>query len=314
MLKLTAGAAATAVLASVIHQTLAERRDASRYLPPGRMVDIGGRRIHLWAEGDGGPTVVVVPCMGGAGIAWVGVQRLLRDHTTVCLVDRGGLGWSDSAPWPRTFDAMADELAAALEASDLPRPFVLVGHSTGGLIARLTAARHRELVAALLLVDSSHEEQMWRLDSKNKGLGMWRYIAQDALNPPVLRRVTARRRQTPEWLPADLADAYRAMRLTGHHWRADIGEMVAYTRPQHHLRDEARQLGDFPVTMITAGTKDRDEPWYPQWLVLQAEIATYADNTTRVFADHCGHHVHHDDPKLVADVIRDTLDRLDTDA
>lgn len=298
--------------ALAVYQAIAERRDVRKFPPPGSMVDIGGRRIHLWAEGQGSPSVVVLPCLGGAGIEWAGVQRLLREHTTVCLVDRGGLGWSDPAPWPRSFDRMAAELGAALAASDLPRPYVLVGHSTGGLLARLAAARYREQVIALVLVDSSHEDQNERLPALPRRHRLrWRALGLQ-LTPLWWTRLATRLHATPppEWLPDDLAYAHTALDLTRiglarRNRRADVQEMVGMAGDHHALRDEARQLGDLPVTMITAGLDKRDAA---TWRELQDEIAGYSDNTVRVFADHCGHHVHHDDPQLVADVVRSVVD------
>lgn len=107
--------------------------------------------------------MVIVPCLGGPGALWWDVQRELAKDMSVYTYDRAGLGWSDPGPWPRTFAAMADELHQLLTVAAIPPPYVVVGHSTGGIIARQFAARHPKGLAGLVLVDSSHEDQNYRL-------------------------------------------------------------------------------------------------------------------------------------------------------
>ncbi|MBV8994163.1 MAG: alpha/beta fold hydrolase, partial [Pseudonocardiales bacterium] len=150
-------------MASRIYRQYAETWDAGLYPPPGEMVDIGGRRQHLCQGGEGTPSVVIVPCMGGPGVLWRDVQRKLVQYTGVYTYDRAGLGWSDPGPWPRSFPAMADELHQLLIAAAIPPPYVVIGHSIGGIIARQYAVRYPEGLAGLVLVDSSHEDQNYRL-------------------------------------------------------------------------------------------------------------------------------------------------------
>jgi pimeloyl-ACP methyl ester carboxylesterase len=119
----TVGTAAAAVgAASAAYQRLREAMDRRQLPPPGRLVDIGGRRLHLWRAGVGDPTVVIIPALGDSALQWAGVQRALQPELSVCLVDRPGLGWSDPGPWPRTIGTMADELHRALRAAPELRP------------------------------------------------------------------------------------------------------------------------------------------------------------------------------------------------
>ncbi len=139
-------------LASAAYQILGETRDRQRYPPPGELVDIGGRRLHQWRAGEGGPVVVVAPSLAEPGHGWAEIQRRLAQHTTVVLYDRAGLGWSDPGPWP-TGKRMVEDLHALLGAAGIPPPYVLVGHSAGGLLTRLYTVRYPEQVAGLVLVD-----------------------------------------------------------------------------------------------------------------------------------------------------------------
>lgn len=127
------------------------------YPPPGRLVDVGGYRIHLLAEGqaDGKPTVVWMPGGHAAGFALHHLHGVVREDTRSILLDRPGSGWSDPGPFPRTTAREASEVMTALDEAGERGPFVLVGHSFGGLLMANLARRWPQRVAALVLVDST---------------------------------------------------------------------------------------------------------------------------------------------------------------
>lgn len=317
--KVLAGlAAALAALgaASTTYQRLAERRDARWFPPPGELVDIGGRRLHVFRSGTSGPAVIVLPSLSTPADEWVRVQRALaeRTDTTLILVDRGGVGWSDPAPWPRTISAMADEVDALITALGITEPVILVGHSVGGLIARLFAARNRERVARLILVDSSHEDQYQRLHEADPSIGdaeLWKYAARWQLRVLGWRRLRLALGLLPELrqdaereVPADLVDAHLARYLSARNRRAVVQEFVGLLLGRQPLRTEARDLGDLPITVVTAGPVGRDD-WYPPWLELQAEFLDMSRNTTQIWARNADHHINHDDPELLAQIILD---------
>jgi pimeloyl-ACP methyl ester carboxylesterase len=127
---------------------------------PGRSIDVGGHRLHLWCMGVGSPVVVFESGGGGTSLDWFPVLSETSRVTTACSYDRAGLGFSETGPSPRTSARIADELSGLLERSQIPRPVVLVGWSVGGLHARMIATRHPADVAALVLVDASHEDQV----------------------------------------------------------------------------------------------------------------------------------------------------------
>jgi pimeloyl-ACP methyl ester carboxylesterase len=130
-------------------------------LPPGRLIDIGTHRLHLHCQGVGAPAVVFDAALGGSSLSWSLVQPEVARFTTACAYDRAGFGWSDAGPPPRTAARLAGELAALLERAGVTPPYVLVGHSFGGLTIRAFAARHPQLVAGLVFVDPAHPEE-WR--------------------------------------------------------------------------------------------------------------------------------------------------------
>ena len=142
-------------LASLRHQaTLARLRRA--HPPPGRMVDLGGYRVHLLAEGqvrDGRPPVVWFAGGHASGLAIHHLHRAFRDETRSILIDRPGTGWSDTGPFPRSTAREAQEMVLALERAGERGPFVWAGHSFGGLLAANVARRRPDLVHALVLLD-----------------------------------------------------------------------------------------------------------------------------------------------------------------
>jgi pimeloyl-ACP methyl ester carboxylesterase len=138
-----------------LYQALGAAADLRRYPPPGRMVDIGGRRLHILESGKGHPTVVCEAGLPGSVLSWSQVQRELSRVVRVVSYDRAGLGWSEGGRGaePRTAEHIVEELHTLLDRAEIEGPYILVGHSFGGLTTRLFAARYPDEVAALVLVD-----------------------------------------------------------------------------------------------------------------------------------------------------------------
>ena len=126
--------------------------------PIGRMVDIGGYRLHLNCVGKGQPTVVLSIGAGGFSTDWALVQPKVAAFTRVCSYDRNGAAWSDLGPKPRTMDQEAFDLHRLLDAAGERRPYVVVGQSIGGMVVRIFAEEYRNDVAAVVLVDAYSED------------------------------------------------------------------------------------------------------------------------------------------------------------
>jgi pimeloyl-ACP methyl ester carboxylesterase len=134
----------------------AERRQ--KIAMPGQLVDVGGFRLHLHCSGTGSPAIVMDAALGGSSISWSLIQPHISALAKACSYDRAGFGWSDAGPLPRTAGRAADELHTLLRRADVPPPYLLVGHSFGGLVTRIFAARYRDEVAGVVLVDPAHPE------------------------------------------------------------------------------------------------------------------------------------------------------------
>src|SRR2546422_1727822 len=132
--------------------------NARSYPPPGKLVDVGGYRLHISCTGKGSPTVVLIAGGGDFSFDWDLVQPDVSRFTRACSYDRAGLAWSDPGPTPHTMGQDAYELHTLLKAARIKGPYVLVGHSVGGLIARVYAEQYPDEVAGMVLVDSTHED------------------------------------------------------------------------------------------------------------------------------------------------------------
>lgn len=303
-----AAAITAAGLASSAFQEAAAARDRRRFQPPGRLVGIGGRRMHLLEAGQGNPAVVVVPALADGVLSWIRLQRALAGELRVVLYDRAGIGWSDPPPRRHTLDDVAADLRDLLDAAQIEPPYVLVAHSLGGIIARRLAARWPDLVAGMVLIDSSHESQASR-----QGADGWPYdraayrrrALRWQLRPLGLYRLGAAAGLARE-LDADMAmsalpehaAALRAMTISTRLRRVIVREilmMAALTGPPP-------QLGSLPLTVITAGGQE-----LPDWRLMQDELAALSASSCHVVAEGSGHYVHLDQPELVIETIRDLV-------
>jgi pimeloyl-ACP methyl ester carboxylesterase len=165
-----------AALLGAVFQALGARRDRRHFPPPGRLVDVGGHRLHLLESGSGDLTIVFEAGLMSTVLSWSNLQRELAQSYRVVSYDRGGLGWSDLGPMPRTADRIVHELHTLLQEAAIAPPYILVGHSFGGLTMPLFAARFPDETAGMVLVDpvvaaewnppSEHDRKLTRIGAQ----------------------------------------------------------------------------------------------------------------------------------------------------
>ncbi len=153
---------------------------------PGRLVDVGGHKVHLRSVGSGGPTVVFEAGAGAFSIDFVLVQSEVAKFTRACAYDRAGYAWSEPGPQPRTMRQIAYELRTALHNAGIKPPYVLVGASLGGLMVRVFAEQYLSEVAGMVLVDSTSEDTVLSLNGKPVRM---RELARGKPIPPVQTRM-----------------------------------------------------------------------------------------------------------------------------
>src|SRR5262245_39082736 len=155
---------------------------APPFAPPGKLIDIGGYRLHLNCTGNKSPTVVLIAGAGDFSFDWSLVQPGIAQFARVCSYDRAGFAWSDPGPTPRTMKQEAFELHTLLRAARIKGPYLLVGHSLGGLITRIYLDQYPPEVAGIVLLDSTHEDTTLMINGK---LVHMRELAQTDQVPPV---------------------------------------------------------------------------------------------------------------------------------
>jgi pimeloyl-ACP methyl ester carboxylesterase/FtsH-binding integral membrane protein len=137
------------------YQTVRESLDGKAYPPPGQLIDVGGHRLHLHCTGSGSPTVVLEPGGGASSSDFAWIAPAVARDTTVCVYDRAGRGWSDPADGPQDGAHIAADLHTLLDRAHVPDPYVLAGHSFGGLYMLSFAAQFPDQVAGMVLLAST---------------------------------------------------------------------------------------------------------------------------------------------------------------
>ena len=274
---------------------------------PGTFVDVGSHRLHIHCTGRGSPAVVFESALGSTSLDWVNVQPEVSRFTRACSYDRAGYGWSESGPEPRHADRIAGELDRLLVRADVPPPYVLVGHSFGGLAVRLFVARKEpRAVAGLVLVDAAHEHQFQRMESAGVRVPM---------APTGRRFVISNHWLVPSALPQSLKPLAQRLALARKAKRALYGELGS-------LRHSARQVGSIrrkPVApVIVLARNPRRDAGHARdrlegtWLDLQRELARAMKNGSLQVVPGSGHYIHLDHPDWVVGAIRTIVDRYRT--
>jgi pimeloyl-ACP methyl ester carboxylesterase len=318
----------------MLYQWIGALSDRRRYLGLGKLVDLGGgRRVYvsdMGRENQSGPTVVFESGIAATSQNWLRVQESVANYARAVSYDRGGLGWSSASASERTPSNIARELREMLQQADIPGPYVLVGHSFGGLVVRRYAALYPDEVAGLILVDSMRTEDWPPVnEAQRKMLDRGARLAKYAI--PAAQFGLARLATTSLLCRSGKASRMfsRAAGQGGLHVMdritCEVGKMprevwpivaAHWSSPKFyrglaaHLQavpktvvemHAAEAIVGVPVVLLTPGTA---EP------LCSEGLQCIGPEARQVIAERSGHWLHLDEPKLVIDTIRDMVEQV----
>ena len=246
-----------ALTAGAVYQALGASRDRESFPPPGRMVDVGGRSLHLVCQGEGIPVVLLEAGAQDWSTGWQRPQTAIAEFTRVCAYDRAGVGWSDPSDDPKDGLHMVADLRRLLGAAEIERPVVIVGHSLGGMLARIYYDEHPGEVAGIVLAEPGDPPQILDMFGGGEGVAFGGWIE------PVSRFAT--RVGLVRWMYRDLMEdkGYPAHEVAETRARLALPNAVeALTSVVRHLPVTAvqtranRDLGDIPVVVVRSENFD----------------------------------------------------------
>jgi pimeloyl-ACP methyl ester carboxylesterase len=246
-------------LAGLVFQAVATAHDRRRYPPPGVRVDVGGYRIHLVVMGDRSqrPVVVLDAGMVSASPNWAWVQPEVAKTTCVVAYDRAGLGWSDPGPGPRDAGQNAGELRRALQAAGLPGPYMLAGHSYGGLVAQAFAALYRADVAGLVLVDASHPDQWAHMGVPSSTVAMGNKVSGFLARFGLFRLFPGEFDLLVRGLPSPQKEQLKFLSSTPVALATGGQAAAAWDAISRPLVNQAGGLGDLPLVVLSVTDQPR---------------------------------------------------------
>jgi pimeloyl-ACP methyl ester carboxylesterase len=301
-------------IAGFLYENISEARDRRFNAMPGRLVDVGGRKMHILCTGLGSPTVILESGLGETYVSWRKVQPQLAAFTRVCSYDRAGLGYSESSSGPRTSKDVAEQLHALLQAAGIAPPYVLVGHSMGGYDVRLYASLYRGEVAGMVLVDASHPDQGNRLPLEIKNIQGTQLREDEFLEFTM-----------PFGIPRllDLCDDDPVQRAAGcnfHSMREDIAEFKALGESATQTASTGT-LGDIPLGVLSHDPDkssselpaDLAKPANEAWEKMQEELAHLSTRGTQTIAKNSAHYIQFDRPDVVIEAVHKVVDEARAD-
>jgi pimeloyl-ACP methyl ester carboxylesterase len=256
------------------YQTVRESLDDRAYPMPGQLVDVGGYELHLHCTGSGGPTIILEPGQGGVSSDFAWIAPVVARDSTVCVYDRPGRGWSDAADGPQDGDRIAADLYTLLDRAHVPGPYVLAGHSFGGLYVLRFAAMFPDQVAGLVLLDSTAPKPGPALPTNSGSDGVLRRVS--LLLSTIAHFGVGRLIAQGDYgtLPPGVQGEARANASTAPHLASFLEEFVqANTAMQQAL--SLTSLNGKPLIVVTADQGINDDHWQAK----QDHLATLSTNS-----------------------------------
>lgn len=253
--------------------------------PPGQIIRLDSRDVHLLCEGSGTPAVVIEAGSSTPSSVWRPVQDTIAGFTRTCTYDRAGYGWSDPAGKPRSMNDRAAELRRVLTAANEQGPYVLVGHSYGGFLVRLFARTDPDAVAGVVLVDASEEENFFSREAQAK----WDLVGQNI-----------RQAQSKATTAAGIAFYDEVLDELASNWLVPVDE---------RRRGGFGTLGDKPLVVIAHGKPFEGLDGFREatWRAGQERLAKLSTRGKLIVARNSDHNIHFSEPDVIVEAVREVV-------
>jgi pimeloyl-ACP methyl ester carboxylesterase len=329
---LLAGLLVVLLAAGAIYQAATSASDLKKYPATGKLYDIGDYSLHLTCTGTGSPTVILEAGSGTPGLTWASVQDEIKKSTRVCSYDRAGYGYSESAPGPLSPQQVASDLHALLEKANVPGPYIMVGHSAGGVYVRAYASQYPSEVVGMVLVDSSHEGENLVLPPEWVKLNQTQNTMMSAcqvMSPFGLMRLSHMFDAVIAGVTMDpqIGAAYLAATYQTRFCRVSAEEVEALAATPYQP-DTPGKLGDMPLIVLTADTSEAQlqaqVPGYLKSTVgsevvakvfqtnreMQKSLVGLSSRGRQEMVPNSGHMIQLEQPGVVIDAIREVMEQV----
>jgi len=261
--------------------------DDKPFTPPGRFVNIGFQTMYIDCMGNASPTVLIDVGIAESSASWYKIAKTLSNEVRICLYDRAGYGWSDPGRGERTTATIVHELNLLIKAASVPGPFVIVGHSFGGFTARYLAAKFPKNIVGLVLVDSSHPEQIYRLS------------ALDKVNSNSL--ITGRTNNAPESF-SEFEKKWFFLNSSRKATFAQMGELKYFKESAYQVK-HAGPIKDIPLAVLSRGRGQLPTlngiSLEDEWRSMQIDLLKLSGNSWHSVVANSGHLIHKEAPEEV---------------
>ena len=299
--------------AGMTYEWFASNADRRRNPRIGTLFPVNGTKLNLYCSGTGSPVVILESGLGIPGYGWYRVQPEIAKFTRTCWYDRAGYGWSDPYGTPRDSKTIATELHSLLQAANVPPPYLMVGHSFGGMNVRVFNGLYPNEVSGMVLVDSSQEDQVSRMPpamrAQQERSLFWFRLMPAALKIGLVR--VLRSFHDIPFVPPSVTGPARAtldyLMFQPKFFSAIRAEMQVFDSLSAVETRASGKLGSKPLTVLTAGKRDEDE-FSKAWVEeLQPALARLSTRGKRVMVKDSTHMIPFERPGAVVDAVREMI-------
>lgn len=319
----------------LLFSSISALAQSASFAPPGQLIDNGGYKMHLLIEGKhtNGPTVVFFHGAGDIALNWNLVLPEVGKFATAVAIDQNGEGWSEHGHGMSLNQQVYDS-HKVLRNANLKPPYILVGHSLGGIIANLFAVAYKDETAGVVMVDATHPDVVLKIYNKESKKMEWKKmrLTSDDSIPPVITTPLSTPKEVSTFQPhkdfGNMLDKFSKEDRERFQWiynqrpwsyvKGQGNTYEAEILQKMYENYEDYSLSNLPLIVITGGAKELkegDENWSSEDLMkhsisLQENLLTLSSNSEQIIAKNSGHHIHIDEPEVVVAAIRKLMNKI----